>query len=71
MKKFLLFAILLIFVFSSCKDSKKKNNDNTLLKASLIQEWFPYSGYAGEVMAVFETSKENGIDLTLNKDQTI
>lgn len=67
MKKIAIILILIAFVFSSCDYFNKKKHNSTLMKASLIQEWFPYSGYAGEVMAVYETSKNNNIEINLKQ----
>ena len=67
MKKTVIISILIAFALSSCNYFKKKKDDTTTMKASLIQEWFPYSGYAGEVMAVYETAKNNNIEINLKK----
>jgi len=68
MKKSAIFSILIALVaFNSCNYFNKKKNDTETLKASLIQEWFPYSGYAGEVMAVYETAKSNNIEINLKQ----
>lgn len=68
MKKIAIFSILIALVaFSSCNYFNKKKNNTEILKASLIQEWFPYSGYAGEVMAVYETAKNNNIEINLKQ----
>jgi ABC-type nitrate/sulfonate/bicarbonate transport system substrate-binding protein len=67
MKRGVIFLVLFALLLNSCKYFDKKRDNETAMKASLIQEWFPYSGYAGEVMAVYETAKENGIILTIKQ----
>ncbi|MEM6719196.1 MAG: ABC transporter substrate-binding protein [Bacteroidota bacterium] len=65
LKNFLLLAIIFI-AFSSCEKQKNtKKSDNQLAAISLRQEWFPYAGYAGELMAVNETAEKNGLVITL------
>jgi hypothetical protein len=71
MKKNLLF-LLIIFVTtiaSSCKwggtntNSTNSTNPDKVTQVSLRQEWFPYSGYAGEVYAVNETASKHNLSI--------
>ncbi|MFT3845779.1 MAG: ABC transporter substrate-binding protein [Lacibacter sp.] len=63
MKKTAIFSILIALVaFSSCNYFNKKN-DNSSFKVKLIEEWFPSACFAGDVVAINETAKENNIDL--------
>lgn len=68
-KKIKPIAILVIAIaFVSCnnKTNKDTSNDKDVLTSiSLRQEWFPYAGYAGELMAINETAKKQGLDITL------
>ncbi len=63
MKKILIFSVLIALGFSSCKYFEKKNDDPTSLKATLVEEWFPSACFSGDVVAINETAKENGINL--------
>lgn len=56
---FILFQLFLGF-FIGCNSNSKKPNLKTV---TLRQEWFPYSGYAGEMVAMYETDSIYGIDL--------
>lgn len=58
---FFLIAISLA-LFAGCKNNPSPQN---IVKVSLRQEWFPYSGYAGEVCAVSETDSLYGLELVL------
>ncbi len=53
-----LVLVLLIGIFSSCKEK-------TSSQVSMRQEWFPYSGYAGELVAAEETSSLFNLDLKI------
>lgn len=69
--KNLISAFILFSIFSlSCNDEKPKSailkETPKLLKTSLRQEWFPYSGYAGELFATNVTDSLYGLDLTLH-----
>ncbi|WP_396146061.1 ABC transporter substrate-binding protein [Flavobacterium sp.] len=74
LKKNKLISFALIFIIgisiSGCKeDTNKKLSRKSKIHyktVTLIQEWFPYSGYAGEVMAINETAHKNGLDIKLN-----
>lgn len=63
----LIFSLLLsVLLLNSCDNNPNKNKE--IIKAdnaTLIQEWFPYSGYAGEVYALNETAKKHNLKLTL------
>jgi NitT/TauT family transport system substrate-binding protein len=63
MKKITIVSVLIALVFSSCTYFEKKNNDANTIKAILIEEWFPSACYSGDVVAINETAKENGINL--------
>lgn len=63
MKKVLFFSIVASVLFISCNNRGK--SDGKLTKISLRQEWFPYSGYAGEVYAVNETGKNYNLEIKL------
>lgn len=67
MKNISIVLFLIVVTVYSCQPSVKTKEENSTLKASLIQEWFPYSGYAGEIMAAYETSKEFGLDLSIKQ----
>ncbi|PTT72599.1 MULTISPECIES: ABC transporter substrate-binding protein [unclassified Chryseobacterium] len=58
-------ALIILLVLAGC-DKKKEQSQNQLTKVSVRQEWFPFSGYAGEVMAINETAKKNGLEIKLN-----
>lgn len=61
MKKVAL-SILVCLSLTACNNNKKSEN---LLKASLIQEWFPNANYAGELVAMYETDSLFGLDLNV------
>ncbi|MCY1503320.1 ABC transporter, substrate-binding protein, aliphatic sulfonates family [compost metagenome] len=65
MKKVLAYLVFVVAAFCSCNNVNKKEEDVKTMKTSLVQEWFPYSGYAGEVMAIYETAKKNNIQIDL------
>ena len=65
MKKALFITVLFALSFSSCRYFGKDNSDKKVVKASLIQEWFPNANYAGELVAMYETDSMNGLDLEL------
>ena len=69
LKSNLVGLICLIVLFSSCwsdNNSKTNNKQNKeLTKVTLRQEWFPYAGYAGELVAAQETDSLNGINLVV------
>lgn len=54
--------VVVLFVFLNGCNEKNKTD---LKKVSLRQEWFPYSGYAGEVFAINKFDSLNGIELDL------
>lgn len=69
-------ACLLVMIALSivgCGPSAVQTNKEPAgtVRVSLRQEWFPYSGYSGEVFAVNETAKKYGmeIDLQAGSDQ--
>lgn len=61
MKKVAL-LILVCLSLAACNNSKKPEK---LLKASLIQEWFPNANYGGELVAMYETDSLFGLDLNV------
>jgi len=65
MKKTVVFSILIALAFSSCNSFNKKNENKDVMKASLIQEWFPNANYAGELVAMYETDSLFGLELTV------
>lgn len=63
-----LFAILLLFACRNTEKPVQKNASQAkkeLTKVSLRQEWFPFAGYAGEVMAANETDSIYGLDIKI------
>jgi len=74
--KFISFVFILSFL-TSCKNDVNQNPTMTNASSfktydvTLRQEWFPYSGYAGELMAVNETGKSNNINITLEAGSDI
>jgi len=66
-KLFFITVSLFCLILISCESEKNKINDKKFSNVSLRQEWFPYSGYAGEVYAVYETSKHNNINIILEQ----
>lgn len=62
MKKNLFFLTAILVTSISCTNTNKSDK---LIKVSLRQEWFPYSGYAGEIYAVNETGKKYNLEITL------
>lgn len=64
MKKLSILFILATLVISSCQYfEKKKVNTANLQKVTLIEEWFPSACFAGDVVAINETAKDNDIML--------
>ncbi|WP_046756472.1 ABC transporter substrate-binding protein [Kordia jejudonensis] len=62
----IILVITIVFIGCNNKENKKMTDDkDTLTSISLRQEWFPYAGYAGELMAINETAKKQGLDITL------
>ncbi len=61
MKKVVL-SILVCLSLTACNNNKKSEK---LLKASLIQEWFPNANYAGELVAMYETDSLFGLDINI------
>lgn len=62
MKKTVVFSSLIILssLVSSCNYFNKKENEK---KVTLIEEWFPSACFAGDVVAINETAKENDINI--------
>lgn len=56
-----LFVITLVFSLASC--SPQPSRPGTLPVVELRQEWFPYSGFSGEVSASKRFAKDQQIDL--------
>ena len=54
-------GILFFSTLLSCNNNS--NQDDKLIKVSLRQEWFPFSGYAGEVVAMYETDSIYGLEI--------
>lgn len=64
MKTRIFFVVLLfITLIISCNNNKTSNKITTV---SLRQEWFPFSGYAGEVYAMKETAKKYNLNIKLD-----
>lgn len=69
--RFFTFVILITIFTSSCGSFGNKVNisnsvePNKVTQVSLRQEWFPYSGYAGEVYTVYETAAKHNLQLKL------
>ncbi len=61
MKNITLLSVLITLTLSSCQYFEKKNNNSTMLKATLIEEWFPSACFLGDMVAMNETAKEYGI----------
>ncbi|HMS29286.1 MAG TPA: ABC transporter substrate-binding protein [Saprospiraceae bacterium] len=59
-----LIAMLSLLGCDGCK-GKKTGNPDKIVDVSLLQQWFPNAGYAGELFAVYETGKENGLNIKL------
>ncbi|WP_421751078.1 ABC transporter substrate-binding protein [Croceimicrobium sp.] len=60
----LVLAIGLI-VITSIYYNNSEDNSSKEWEVSLRQEWFPYAGYAGELIAVNETDEKYGLDIKL------
>jgi NitT/TauT family transport system substrate-binding protein len=63
-------SVLVIFfclsLLLSCKnETKETNRSSTVTDVTLLQQWFPNAGYAGELFAVYETGKEYGLNIKL------
>lgn len=64
--KFVALVILLVGILSACKDAVgPKTNNTEPTKVSVRQEWFTNANFAGEIMAMNETAKKNGIELNV------
>jgi len=61
---FITLIVLLVGCQNGCntKQSESKRSENVTLR----QQWFPNAGYAGELFAINETGKKNGINITLH-----
>lgn len=55
-------SILVCLSLIACNNTK---HSEKLLKANLIQEWFPNANYAGELVAMYETDSLFGLDLNI------
>ncbi len=61
----------MLVLLASCDKGQKTENTNTtetqkeLTKVSLVQEWFPNAGYAGELFAMNETDSTYKLDINL------
>lgn len=62
MKRIFFFLSIPVFLLVACNNNKQTNK---LLKASLVQEWFPNANYAGELFASYETDSLFGLNLEL------
>lgn len=51
MKKYFFILISFCLFISSCNDNKNKISQNSNIKISLREAWFPWAGYAGELIA--------------------
>ena len=60
---FIIVSILLVGSQTGCNN--KNPESKKLGKVTLRQQWFPNAGYAGELFAIYETGKQNNIDITL------
>lgn len=61
------FLIITLIVLLGCTQNSCIQNSNDKNKSvSLRQEWFPNANYAGELFAVYETSKKYGIEIKLD-----
>jgi NitT/TauT family transport system substrate-binding protein len=60
-------AVFAMFSLVGCDGCKNKQavSENKLIDITLLQQWFPNAGYAGELFAVYETGKENGLNIKL------
>ena len=56
-------AILIAALYSSCKNTGQKIGSGEPVSVSVRQEWFPNANFAGELVAMNETAKKNGIIL--------
>lgn len=65
-KIFIVLGLIFVLLFG-CKKTNQNNNKNidAITNVSLRQEWFPYSGYAGEIFAVNEFDTVYGIKIKL------
>lgn len=65
MKKFrIIFLSLTLVVLFSCGNSKKESQDE-VSSFSLRQGWFPWAGYAGELVAMNKLDSINGVNFIL------
>ena len=59
-----IFVMLTLVGCDGCTSKGDKTNQKAV-NVSLLQQWFPNAGYAGELFAVYETGKEYGINIKL------
>jgi ABC-type nitrate/sulfonate/bicarbonate transport system substrate-binding protein len=71
MKKITILMLSMLVGIASCDKAQKTENTATaetqkeLIKVSLVQEWFPNAGYAGELFAMNETDSTYKLDINL------
>jgi NitT/TauT family transport system substrate-binding protein len=62
-KMMLMLTVAATVLLVGCKTNPKK--ETGVMTASMIQEWFPFSGYSGELYAMYETDSLYNLDLTI------
>jgi len=65
MKKTAIISILIAFAFSSCNYFNKKKEQKDVININLREAWFPWAGYAGELVAQYDTDSLSNVNFTV------